>query len=218
LLWLNTIWPSVKEDSIKLILVRHGETVWNQERRIQGGSSDTPLSEVGKQQANRLGLALKDTEIDAIYSSPLSRAFDTAKAIADYHNLTVQVEPDLREMEVGELEGVSITDLGTSFGQFLLNWRQGMGTEKLPGGESIVELADRVWTRVQSIINNHDHGNVVVVSHFFTCVATICKALGWPITTIERLRVQTGSMSVIDFANGQPRLVSLGDTCHLKEG
>jgi broad specificity phosphatase PhoE len=165
-----------------------------------------------------LGLALKGTEISAIYSSPLKRALDTAQAIAGYHNLTVQVEPDLREMEVGELEGVSIADLGTSFGQFLLNWRQGLGTEKLPGGESVAELADRVWTIVQSIKNRHNHGNVVVVSHFFTCVATICKALGWPLTTIERIRVQTGSISIIDFDDGQPRLMLLGDTCHLKEG
>jgi len=156
-------------------------------------------------------------DIKAVYSSPLKRALDTAQAIAGHHGLTVHIEPDLREMEVGELEGVSIADMGTSFGQFLLNWRQGMGTEKLPGGESVAELADRVWTTVQSITNRHDHGNVVVVSHFFSCVATICKALGWPLTTIERLRVQTGSISIIDFVDEQTRLMSLSDTCHLRE-
>jgi broad specificity phosphatase PhoE len=208
----------VRRQAIKLFLVRHGETPWNQERRIQGGSSDIGLNEVGKKQAERLGLALKNIEISAIYSSPLKRALDTAQAIAGYHSLKVRVEPDLREMEVGELEGVSIADLGTSFGQFLLRWRQGLGTEKLPGGESVEELADRVWAIVQSIKKGHDHENVVVVSHFFTCVATICKALGWPLTTIERLRVQTGSISIIDFTDGQSRLVSLSDTCHLKEG
>ena len=207
----------MRRQAIKLILVRHGETAWNQERRIQGGSSDVELSEAGKEQAARVGLALKNTEIDAIYSSPLRRALDTAQAIAGYHKLKVQIEPDLREMEVGELEGVSIADLGTSFGQFLLNWRQGLGTEKLPGGESMVELADRVWAIIQSIKSKHDNENIVVVSHFFTCVATICKALGWPVTTVERIRVQTGSISTIDFADGQPRLVSLGDTCHLTE-
>jgi broad specificity phosphatase PhoE len=164
-----------------------------------------------------LGLALRDVDIDALYSSPLKRALDTAQAIAGYHGLTVQVESNLREMEVGELEGISIAELGTTFSQFLLRWRQGMGTEKLPGGESVEELANRVWAIVQSIKNRYDHGNVVVVSHFFTCVATICKALGWPLATIERLRVQTGSISIIDFADGQPRLVSLSDTCHLRE-
>jgi broad specificity phosphatase PhoE len=176
------------------------------------------LSEVGKDQAARLGLALRGLNIDAIYSSPLKRALDTAQAIASYHGLKVQVEPDLREMEVGELEGISIAELGTSFSQFLLRWRQGLGTVKLPGGESVEELADRVWAIIQVIIDSHDHGNVVVVSHFFTAVATICKALGWPLITIERIRVQTGSISIIDFADGQSRLVSLSDTCHLKGG
>jgi broad specificity phosphatase PhoE len=162
-------------------------------------------------------MALKNTEIDAIYSSPLKRARDTAQAIAGYHNLKVQVDTDLREMEVGELEGMSIADLGTSFGQFLLHWRQGLGTEKLPGGESMTELADRVWAVIQSIMRLHNNGNVVVVSHFFTCVATICRALEWPITTIERLRVQTGSISIIELGERQARLVTLSDTCHLME-
>src|SRR4030042_3394857 len=131
---------------------------WNQERRIQGGSSDIELSEVGKEQVARLGLALKGMNIDAIYSSPVKRALDTAQSIAGYHSLTVQVEPDLREMEVGELEGISIAELGTSFSQFLLRWRQGLGTEKLPGGESVEELADRVWVIIQSITNRYHHG------------------------------------------------------------
>lgn len=166
----------------------------------------------------RLGLALKETKIDAIYSSPLKRALDTAQAIASHHQLAVQVESDLREMEVGELEGVSIAELGTSFSQFLLQWRQGQGLEKLPGGESVVDLADRVWVTVQFIIKKHQQETVVVVSHFFAVVVTICKALGWPLTSLERIRVQTGSISIIDLGDGRPYLVSLGDTCHLREG
>jgi broad specificity phosphatase PhoE len=208
----------LRSSMIRLILVRHGETAWNQERRIQGGSSDTGLSEVGRRQVERLGLALKETKIDAIYASPLKRALDTAQAIAGYHQLIVQVEPDLREMEVGELEGVSIAELGTSFSQFLLQWRQGQGMEKLPGGESVIELADRVWATIESIMKKHEQGTIVVVCHFFTAVAAICKALGWPLTCIERIRVQTGSISIIDLEDGQHRLVSLSDTCHLKEG
>src|SRR4030066_150099 len=95
----------------------------------------------------------------------------------------VQVEPDLREMEVGELEGISIAELGTSFSQFLLQWRQGQGSEKLPGGESVAELADRVWATIRRIMKRQEEETIVVVSHFFTVVVTICKALGWPLTT-----------------------------------
>ncbi|MBC8274902.1 MAG: histidine phosphatase family protein, partial [Chloroflexi bacterium] len=190
--------------AIRLILVRHGETAWNQERRIQGGSSDVELSELGRKQVERLGLALKETKIDAIYSSPLKRALDTATAIASHHQLTVQVEPDLREMEVGELEGVSIADTGINFSQFLLQWRQGQGLEKLPGGESVADLADRLWATIQSINKKHRQETVVVVSHYFAVVATICKALGWPLTRLERIRLQTSSISIIDLEDGQP--------------
>ena len=130
----------------------------------------------------------------------------------------MQVEPDLREMEVGELEGISIAELGTSFSQFLLHWRQGQGLEKLPGGESVAELADRVWATIRRIMKRQEEETIVVVSHFFTVVVTICKALGWPLTTLDRIRVQTGSISIIEWEDGQTRLMSLGDTCHLKEG
>ncbi len=135
--------------------MRHGETAWNQERRIQGGSSDVELSDSGRKQAERVGLALKEVKIDAVYSSPLRRALDTAQAIASRHQLTVQVEPDLREMEVGELEGLLIAQLGANFSQYLLEWQQGQGLEKLPGGESVADLADRVWANIQDIIKKH---------------------------------------------------------------
>jgi probable phosphoglycerate mutase len=174
------------------------------------------LDELGRKQVERLALALKEAKIDAIYSSPLKRALDTAAAIASHHQLVVQVEPDLREIEVGELEGVPITELGANLSQFLIQWRQGQGMEKLPGGESVADLADRVWAIIQSINTKHQQGAVVVVSHYFVIVAAICVALGWPLTRIERIRVQTGSISTIDLDDKQSRLLLLSDTCHLR--
>jgi broad specificity phosphatase PhoE len=215
LVWLGA--TILRGLEIKLILVRHGETAWNRERRIQGGSSDVELDELGRKQVERLALALKEVKIDAIYSSPLKRALDTAIAIASHHQLAVQVEPDLREMEVGELEGASITEIGANLSQFLIQWRQGQGLEKLPGGESVADLADRIWAIIQSINAKYQQGAVVVVSHYFAIVATVCVALGWPLTCLERIRVQTGSISIIDLDDRQPRLVSLSDTCHLRE-
>lgn len=163
-------------------------------------------------------MALKDIEVSAIYSSPLKRALDTAQAIASHHRIGVKIEPDLREMEVGELEGVPISELSTSFSQLILQWRQGQGTERLPGGESVVDLANRVWRVIEHIIVKRDRGAVVVVGHYFVVVVAICKALGWPLTCLERIRVQTGSISIIDLgSSGQSRLALLGDTCHLRE-
>lgn len=199
-------------------MVRHGETVWNQERRIQGGTSDTELSEVGSKQAESVGLSLKEMEVSAIYSSPLKRALDTAEAIASHHRLEVQVEPDLREIDAGDLEGRSIVELGTTFSQFLLRWQEGQGSEKMPGGESVIDVANRAWSVIQQIVSKHNQGTVVVASHYFVTVVIICKALGWPLTNIERIRVQNGSVSVLEFGETRTCLVSLGDVCHLREG
>ena len=96
---------------VKVILVRHGETDWNQWRRIQGGNSDTPLNETGKAQAEAVALRLKREMIQAVYSSPLQRALDTARAIASYHPLKVEVLPALKEVDAGLLEGLTFEEL-----------------------------------------------------------------------------------------------------------
>lgn len=165
-----------------------------------------------------MGLSLKEMEVSAIYSSPLKRALDTAEAIASHHRLEVQVEPDLREIDAGDLEGRSIVELGTTFSQFLLRWREGQGSEKMPGGESVIDVANRAWSVIQQIVSKHNQGTVVVASHYFVTVVIICKALGWPLTNIERIRVQNGSVSVLEFGETRTCLVALGDVCHLREG
>jgi broad specificity phosphatase PhoE len=174
------------------------------------------LSQVGKKQVKSLGLALNDIDISAIYSSPLKRALDTARAIAGYHNLEVRIEPELRELEVGELEGITVENVATDFSQFLVKWREGEGSVKLPGGESLLDLQSRAWSTVQRIAARHQD-TVVLVSHYFVIVTIICAALGLPPSSISRFRVGVGSMSVLDFKDGLlPCLVSLGDICHLK--
>ena len=104
---------------VKIILVRHGETEWNKVKRIQGSASDTPLNEIGKAQAERVALRLKNEKIQAIYSSPLQRALHTAQAIARYHQLEVNQTPSLKEINVGELEGVFSADMKVRFDEFI---------------------------------------------------------------------------------------------------
>ncbi len=106
----------------KIILIRHGETDWNLEKRIQGGSSNPPLNQWGREQAEGLARKLENEEISAIYSTPLQRGLDTARAIARYHSgIEVVAEPSLREIEAGELEGVTLAELGSHFSRFLID-------------------------------------------------------------------------------------------------
>jgi alpha-ribazole phosphatase len=129
----------------------------------------------------------------------------------------VQVVPALKEMEVGELEGLSLVELGRNFSQHLVDWQEAKGAGRLPGGESLVDLANRVWPAIQSIVNSDKQGNVAIVSHYFVTVTIVCKALGLPLSHIQRIRVQPSSKTVLDFSGNHPVLISLGDTCHLRE-
>ncbi len=105
---------------MKLILARHGETHWNKGRRVQGGGSDIELNELGLKQAARLAEFLKDADIDAVMSSPLKRALASARAIAGQHKLPLEINDGLREIAVGELEGLSLSDLSSTFSQLLM--------------------------------------------------------------------------------------------------
>ncbi len=199
---------------MKLILIRHGETYWNKERRIQGGSSDTELSEVGLKQANLLASFLKGENVSVIVSSPLKRALDTAKAIASQHKIPVEIEAGLKEIEVGEMEGLSASSLNTGFSQYLMRgWQEG-GSGRLPGGESFVELQQRSWACIERLLAEHKDRTAVVVSHYFVILAIIFKALGLQLDCLPKFRVDTGGVSIIEFNERGPRLVLFNDTSY----
>ena len=200
---------------LRLFLIRHGETHWNQERRIQGSGSDIDLSEVGRRQAETLALLLRGEKISAIYSSPLKRALNTAQAIADYHHMSIETVSDLREIEAGKLEGVSLASLGSTLSQFLVQWQHGEGLVKLPGGESLAELQERAWTAIQYVLERHGDGVVIIVSHCFVILSIVCKALGLSLSYFPRLKVDVASLSILDFEDEAPQLVTLNSTSHL---
>ena len=200
---------------VKVILVRHGETDWNLSRRIQGGNSDTQLNQRGRQQAESLALRLKPEKIQVIYSSPLQRARDTALAIAYYHQLPVEVEPSLKEIEVGALEGMRIADVGKRLSELLVTYKQGDELPRLPGGESVAEVQQRVWSTIQRLVDKHRGGVLVVVSHYFSVLTAICSVINLPLSQITRLRLNPGSISIITFDEQTPRLILFNDTCHL---
>ena len=199
---------------MKLILIRHGETYWNEERRIQGGDSDIELNNTGLNQAKKLAAFLKNEPITAILSSPLQRATTTAEAIASHHQLSVKVKQGLRELRVGELEGMSVSNLSTTFSQFLMQLWQGKGSTKLPNGESLAELQQRAWKAVESLLAQHKDGTVAVVSHYFVTLAIIFKALDLPLDYFTKFKVDPGGVSIIEIQDYGPRLVVFNDTSY----
>jgi broad specificity phosphatase PhoE len=206
---------------LKLILVRHGETYWNEERRIQGGDSDIELNDTGLEQARKLAAFLKNENIIDIVSSPLQRAKATAEAIASHHQLSVEVDQGLRELRVGELEGMSVSNLSTTFSQFLMQWWRGEDSTRLPEGESLVELQQRAWKVVERLLDKHnaspEHSEgttVVVVSHYFVTLAIVLKALNLPLNYFIKFKVDPGGVSILEFRDYGTRLVTFNDTSY----
>ena len=202
---------------VRVILVRHGETDWNQARRIQGGGSDTPLNERGKKQAEALALRLKSERIQSIYSSPLQRALYTAQAIARYHQLEVGIEPSLKEIKVGELEGAPVSEIGKHLDQLLTADGQGEALPRMPGGESVTELQQRAWSTIKRLASKHPDGVLLAVSHYFVILTIICSVLNLPLSQMGRFRIGAGSISTIVFDGQATRLVLFNDSCHLMD-
>jgi len=199
---------------LKLILVRHGETYWNKERRVQGGDSDIELNDTGLEQARKLAAFLENEPVTAILSSPMQRTIATAKIIASQHQLPVDIDQGLRELKVGELEGMPVSNLTTTFSQFLMQWWQDRGAMKLPNGESLIELQQRAWKVIEGLLEKHKDGTVVVVSHYFVTLAIIFKALDLPLDCFTKFKVDPGGVSILEFRDFGARLVTFNDTSY----
>ena len=206
---------------MKLILVRHGETYWNDERRVQGGDSDIELNDTGLEQARKLAAFLENEPIISILSSPLQRAIATAEVIASHHQLPVEVDQGLRELRVGELEGMSVSNLSTTVSQFLMQWWHDGGVIKLPNGESLVELQKRAWKAVERLLERHktspehnEETTVVVVSHYFVTLAIILKALNLPLDCFTKFKVDLGGISILEIQDYGIRLLTFNDTSY----
>lgn len=201
---------------MRLLLIRHGETPWNREKRVQGCRSDTELSQRGREQAEKIALLLRKQRVDALYSSPLKRAVDTAKVIAQACGLEVQVASDLREIDAGELEGLSQEELRKRYEEFWKEWRESDPSFPLPGGESLEGLQRRAWGEMERIMERHPKETVVVVGHLLANLTIICRALGLDLGHLGRLRQDPGAINVLEITRQGSSLLQFNDTCHLE--
>lgn len=195
-----------------IILVRHAETDWNNQKRIQGGASDIPLNAYGIKQAEGIAKRLEGEKLKAIFSSPLDRAMTTAGLIASKHSLQIMSEPNLREIEAGELEGITFTKLGKKFSQVLVNGAPDEKLPKLPGGESLFELQKRSFKIIENILTEYEGETTVVVTHYFVILAIICAVLKLPLTNIGSFQLNTASIQRLEQKEGWLRLAGYNES------
>jgi probable phosphoglycerate mutase len=144
--------------------VRHGETLWNRDTRIQG-HTDIDLSEHGRWQARQLAQALRDEPIAACYASDLSRARETAQAVAQTHGQVVHTHTGLRERCFGRFEGHTWAELETRFPEETLAWRKRVPDFAPAGGENLLQLQARVVATVTELASRHPGEQVLMVAH-----------------------------------------------------
>lgn len=200
----------------RIIAIRHGETTWNAEKRIQG-QLDTPLSARGRWQAEQAGKALADERFDAIYASDLERAFHTAQAIAQHHRLEVQGEAGLRERHFGEFQGLTWGEIQQRWPDASLSWQQRDRWFNPGNGENLVDLRERILNTLNAIASAHPGEHIVLAAHGGVMDVLYRHANGVDIEAPRSWDLSNAAINRFLWTPESFTLVHWGDISHLDD-
>lgn len=201
---------------MKLILIRHGETEWNIQRRAQG-RTDIPLNDQGRAQAGALAEHFRSEKIDLILSSPLSRALETAEAVGNAVNAPVKTAAELTEIRFGVWEGLSFDDIRVQYPELMKQWREYPYSCNIPDAESPEEVMRRVVPYLQKAVMENHGKTVAVVSHTLPLKVALAWAMGLPFDNIHIFRLDNTGYSELEFReDGRCILNHLNVSTHLK--
>lgn len=198
---------------IRLLLIRHGETDWNVQRRYQG-HKDTSLNDNGRQQARRMAARLQGQHIDAVYTSDLKRAYETARLLCEPLGITPTPEPRLREMRFGIIEGLTFDEARAAHAAMLDAW---LADPNQPptDGEPLDAFVGRLRDLLADVQHRHDGQTVLLVSHGGSLQEIIRMALHMPPEGRWSFKLENTSLTELHLTGEQSVLVRLNDTCHL---
>ena len=199
----------------ELILARHGETVWNVEK-VYRGRRDVTLNEVGVKQAELLGRHLSDWELEAIYSSPLRRALETANIIARYQKTGIHVAEGLIDFDYGEWQSLSEQRVKNLYPTLHDEWHNNPHKVRMPGGESLEDVKKRAIKVVNDVLYEYQ-GSVVLVSHRVVNKVLICSLLGLGNSYFWNIKQDVCGITIFNYVDGRFILTRHNDTSHLRE-
>jgi len=199
-----------------LIVVRHAETAWNREKRMQG-TTDTPLSDVGRVQAQALARRLAGEAFAALYSSDLSRARDTAHAIAQHSGRELVLEARLRERAFGVFEGLIADEIRARFPQEYARFASRDPDYEVPGGESARGFTERCLGCLAEIAGRHAGEDIVVVTHGLVLDSLYRAAHGLDHGVQRPVPLINASLNLFEYGSSSWRMVEWGDVSHLAE-
>ncbi len=188
----------------RLVLVRHGETVWHAENRY-AGSSDIELTDKGRAQADALATWAAGAGLAAVYCSDLSRAQVTAAPSAEALGTGPIIDPRFRELHFGRAEGLTVAEMGEQFPDALTAFRDDPVASHLPDGEDPVACAERYVAGLEDVAAAHPDGRVLVVAHSTATRLALCRLLGIQLREYRRLMpvLRNGALNEIElFTDG----------------
>jgi broad specificity phosphatase PhoE len=197
--------------------VRHGESTWNSEHRIQG-HQDPPLSERGREQASRVARRLASRRPEAIYASDLRRALETAEPIAASTGVAVQPMSELREIFLGEWEGLHSAELAERYPDAWAAWTDEPNWDLVPGGEGASAFEARVGAALDGVMARHPHGDVIVVTHGGVIQLALHRIVGKPSRGLFPFRISNASITLIEKRDGRVVISGVNDVGHLDDG
>ena len=205
---------------MEIYFVRHGQTIWNVEKRFQG-LSDSPLTELGITQAKLLGKKLKDIKFDKFYSTSLKRAYDTANYIKGNRKQKVEIFDDFVEISMGDMEGIKQEDFKKLYPEQVKNFffNQLEYDPSSFGGESFLEVRERVIRGLNKFIElNKNYERVLVVSHGATLKTLLHYISGKDISTLsDEVIPKNTSYTIVKYENGKFEIIDFSNTSHLEE-
>jgi 2,3-bisphosphoglycerate-dependent phosphoglycerate mutase len=202
-------------EATRIIAVRHGETAWNVDARIQG-QLDIGLNDTGRWQARRVGEALAGETITAVYSSDLGRAHETAQAVAEVAGIPVVADEGLRERSFGIFEGKTFDEIHETWPDHAHNWRKRIPEWQPPeGGESLLELRERVTRTMHELAARHPGEQIVVVAHGGVLDTLYRVATGQEVNSPRTWELPNGAINRLLWTPEGFTLVGWSDTQHL---
>lgn len=199
----------------RIIAIRHGETAWNLDTRLQG-HLDIALNTTGIWQAGRVAQALADEPIDAVYASDLLRAWQTANAIAHATSSPLTAHPGLRERGFGEFEGKTYAEIESAWPEASQQWRKREPHWAPPGGESLTAMRERVLTTASTLAQAHIGGQIVLVAHGGVMDILYRLATGQELQAPRSWQLGNAAINRLLWTPEGFTLVGWADTSHLE--
>jgi len=199
----------------RVYLVRHGTTEWNKEE-IFRGRIDCKLNDTGLAEARALEGYFQDVVIDSIYSSPLSRAEETARAVALPRGLTVIPDPAFIDMDYGEWQGLPLKEVKEKFTDLYRLWQERPQDVTFPGGENLAQVRTRAWEGLGRVVQQNPGKTVLVVSHRVITKVLTCAALGLDDSHFWQIKQDTTAVNCFEYTGNTFIASLINDTCHMK--